>query len=150
METNLGNPEIPRQMYLFNSQCLLVRLQKKFCLFPHFAVHTHEHNQREQGTQLQKNIKPADNLSVLPRKAQGSEPKHLRRKHRRTKHNNIEIKHWIKTAQKLEAILCTHLHRCKVNDFLKSLLDHLPMNPESSCQQRSLQRPLTQHIHGKV
>lgn len=86
METNLGNPERPRQIYLFNSKYLLVRLQKTILSFPPFTakywVYTHAHSQREQGTQLQKNIKPADNLSVLLRKSQGSEPKCEKKKTR--------------------------------------------------------------------
>lgn len=97
METNLGNPERPRQIYLFNSKCLLVRLQKQYSFFPLLhckvlRVHTHEQSQREQGIQLQKNIKPEDNLSVLLRRAQASKPKHRkRRKYQRTKQKKVEV-----------------------------------------------------------
>lgn len=37
---------------------------------------TNEQSQREQGTQLQKNIKAEDNLSALLRRAKGGKPKH--------------------------------------------------------------------------
>lgn len=41
------------------------------------CMYTHTNAAKEYKEQLQKNIKPEDNLSVLLRKAQGSEPKHL-------------------------------------------------------------------------